>query len=174
MVQQQGTFHIDSIADHLDLVETIARWHWGEWGRHDPNGSLEAWTEGLRQRTHRDRIPTIYVGLGERGRLLGTVALVEHDMSTHVELSPWLAGLYVDPGFRGWGIGAQLTRHATAAAAKLGVTRLYLYTRSARGLYEKLGWQTLFEEDYEGRSVAVMAIDLGSASEGRERPASRA
>jgi GNAT superfamily N-acetyltransferase len=168
-VQQQGRFHIESIADHPELIETIARWHWQEWGQHDPNGSLESWTEGLRGRSQRDRIPTTYVGLGERGRLLGSVTLVERDMSSHPELTPWLAGLYVDPRFRGWGIGAKLTRHASEAAAKMGVTRLYLYTRGARGLYEKLGWQPLFDEPYEGRDVTVMALDLGPS--GRERPA---
>ena len=39
---------VDSIADHLDLVDLIARWHFAEWGYLDPSGTLETWTEGLR------------------------------------------------------------------------------------------------------------------------------
>jgi hypothetical protein len=42
---------IESIADHLDLIEIIARWHWEEWGYADPGGSLASWTAGLRART---------------------------------------------------------------------------------------------------------------------------
>ena len=54
---------IESIADHLDLVDVIARWHFAEWGQLDPSNTLEAWTEGLRQRALRNQIPTTYVAL---------------------------------------------------------------------------------------------------------------
>jgi hypothetical protein len=41
----------------------------------------------------------------------------------------------------------------------MGVRRLYLYTESARELYERLGWTPLAEEEYEGQLVTVMAIE---------------
>jgi GNAT superfamily N-acetyltransferase len=148
---------VENIADHLDLVDVVARWHWDEWGHTDPGGSLQSWTEGLRQRTNRDRIPATYVALDE-DELLGSVTLVEHDMSTRLDLSPWLAGVYVKPERRGQGVGSALVRHATECAAQMGVQRLYLYTRSAQGFYEKLGWQHLAEDHYEGRRVSIMQI----------------
>ncbi len=151
---------IESIADHLDLVETIARWHWHEWGESDPAGSLESWTENLRRFTFRDRIPTIYVAL-EGGEPLGSVTLNERDMETHPELSPWLSGLYVTPEARGRGVARALVRHVVREADRMGVRRLYLYTQPARGLYEKLGWCALTEEEYAGRPVTLMAIDVG-------------
>ena len=86
---------IESISDHLDLVPTIASWHWKEWGHADPKGTLERWTEGLRQRTKPDAIPTTYVAFSKRNEPIGSVVLVENDMSTHPELTPWLAGLFV-------------------------------------------------------------------------------
>ena len=52
---------LESIADHLDRIDLIARWHFAEWGYLDPSNTLEAWTVGLRQRTRRDQIPTTYV-----------------------------------------------------------------------------------------------------------------
>jgi GNAT superfamily N-acetyltransferase len=149
---------IESIADHLDLIETIARWHWDEWGDTDPGGSPESWTEGLRGFANHDRIPTTYVAL-EGDELLGSVILNEHDMSTHQELSPWVSGVYVKPAARGRGVGSALVRHAVAQAGAMGVTRLYLYTRSAQGLYEKLGWQAVEEDDYQGGPVTIMAIE---------------
>lgn len=91
---------IAPLPDHLVLVETIARWHWNEWGDEDPSGSLASWTEAMRQRTNRDGIPTTYVALGG-DELLGSVSLVEHDMETHLDLSPWVAGVYVRPSRRG-------------------------------------------------------------------------
>ncbi len=152
-----GRVWIESIADHLDLVATIAEWHWAEWGHADPGGSLASWTEGLRRRTNRERIPTTYVAL-DGGELLGSATLVEHDMATRRDLSPWLAGLYVAPAHRGRGVGSALVRHAVRRAAAMGVGRLYLYTGPARGFYERLGWRPIADEWYEGQPVVVMAI----------------
>jgi hypothetical protein len=100
-------YQFESLADHLDLVATIAQWHWDEWGHADPTGSLEAWTTGLATRTLRDTIPTSYVALVEH-MPVGSVTLVDHDMTTHQELSPWLAGLYILPAYRHQGIGSAL------------------------------------------------------------------
>lgn len=151
--------HIDSIADHLDLVPLIAQWHFAEWGHLDLTGTLEGWTEEMRQRTRRDQIPTTYVAL-EHDELLGSVTLVEHDMNTHQDLSPWVAGVYVSPPNRHKGVASALVRYAVQQAARMGVKRLYLYTQSARGLYEKLGWHVLAEDEYEGQSVTIMLIDM--------------
>jgi GNAT superfamily N-acetyltransferase len=153
---------IESIADHLDLVPTIARWHWDEWGHTDPTGSLAAWTAGLRQRTHRDRIPTTYVALAG-DELLGSVTLVEHDMDTHRELSPWLAGLYVEPSRRGQGVGSALVRHTVQKAGEMGIARLYLYSGPARSFYERLGWRPVAETVYHGRPVTILTIGCSGA-----------
>jgi GNAT superfamily N-acetyltransferase len=149
---------IESIADHLGLVDTIARWHWNEWGHSDPDGSLQSWTEGLRERTNRNSIPTTYVAL-DGSELLGSVTLVEHDMSTRLDLSPWLAGVYVKPDQRGRGIGSALVQHAVAEAAKIGVKRLYLYTSPAKEFYEKLGWRCVGDDYYEDQPVFIMDIE---------------
>jgi GNAT superfamily N-acetyltransferase len=149
---------IASIADHPDLVDTIARWHWDAWGHLDPRGSLDAWAGSLRQRTNRDRIPTLYVAL--RGaELLGVAGLTEHDLPTRPELSPWLSGVYVKPEARGRGIASALVRHAARQAARMGAPRLYLHTFDARGLYEKLGWRVIDEDTYLGGRIAIMMIE---------------
>ena len=152
---------IESIADYPHLVDTIARWHWEEWGHADPSGSLQSWTEGLRGRTNRELIPTTYVAL-DGGELLGSVTLVDHDMSTRLDLSPWLAGVYVKRERRGQGVGSALVRHAVAAAGKMGVERLYLYTNPAQGFYEKLGWCLIANDYYEGQSVVIMAFAVAT------------
>jgi GNAT superfamily N-acetyltransferase len=149
---------IESIADHLDLVETIASWHWSEWGHCDPSGSLQSWTAGLRQRILRDCIPTTYVAL-EGDLPVGSVTLVDNDMATRPYLWPWLAGLYVIPEARTRGIGSVLVCHAVAKVAEMDIPRLYLYTSSARRFYEKLGWQPIAQDFYEDEPVTVMAID---------------
>lgn len=140
----------------------IAQWHWGEWGHLDPDGSLESWTAGLELRTNRDSVPTTLVAL-TGDTLAGSVTLVEHDMDTRRDLSPWLAGLFVHPDYRSQGVGSALTIAARKKAGSLGIPTLYLYTRSALGLYERLGWTAVTTEHYEGRNVTIMQIEPSAA-----------
>jgi hypothetical protein len=65
-------------------------------GRHRPLSSLAQWAQRLYERTLRDQIPTTYVAVEQR-QPVGSVTLVEHDMEIRVDLSPWLAGVYVRP-----------------------------------------------------------------------------
>lgn len=87
---------IELLADHPDLVPVLARWHRDEWGQFVPGGSLEAWTRGLAGRAHRDRIPMTLVAL-VNGHPAGSSSLVQYDLHTRRDLTPWLAGVYVSP-----------------------------------------------------------------------------
>jgi GNAT superfamily N-acetyltransferase len=119
------------------------------------------WTDGLRQRSGRDGIPVSWVGLdGEKP--VGSVAMILADMSTHLDLSPWLSGLFVVPEARGRGYGTVLVRHCEAAAWALGVSRLYLYTTTALPLYAGLGWLPIGSEHYDNEDVTIMARDAPS------------
>jgi GNAT superfamily N-acetyltransferase len=153
---------IETVADHLDLVPTIARWHWEEWGHADPDGSLAAWTAGLRRRTRRNQVPTTFVAF-EAGTPVGSVTLVENDMpdrAEFAELTPWVAGTYVVESARGRGVGTALMHHAVEEARRMDLERLYLYTSTAETFYEKLGWTTIARAQYEGDDVAVMVLEI--------------
>lgn len=150
---------IERIADHRDLIETVARWQWGEWGYLDPNDSLAARIAYLHRQAESDGIPTTFVAL-EGDIPLGSASLVADDMPTHPELSPWLASVYVAPAARGRGVASALVRRIVEQAAALGITRLYLFTEGARGLYEKLGWQIVMTDHFEGAEVTIMAIEI--------------
>ena len=151
------------IAEHVEWVPTIARWHWEEWGHHDPEGSLQSWTAGLAGRTRAAGIPTTFVAVD--GDLpIGSACLVEHDMLTRPDLSPWLAGVFVVPAQRRRGIGSALVEHATAAAAAFGTTTLFLYTNGAESVYAKLGWHVREHAFYEQRTVTIMQCDCRSAT----------
>ena len=96
----------------------------------------------------------------EGDELLGSVSLNECDMDTRADLTPWLGGLLVKPEARGRGVATALVRHLEERAGGMGVRRLYLYTNSARGLYQKLGWQVMGLEQYEGKIVTLMSKEI--------------
>jgi len=147
---------IESLANHPTLAKIIGQWHWDEWGHADPEGSAETWISGIASRNNIDTIPMTHVALSDAGELLGSVCLVDCDMDTHSELSPWLAGLYVQPSSRGSGIGSALTVQAYESALALGVDRLFLYTSKAKDLYLALDWVIIGSEYYEGEDVTIM------------------
>ena len=91
---------------------------------------------------------------------VGTCLLVRHELESAHELTPWLAGLVVDPDHRNKGIGRALVAAIEAHAASIGVEKLYLYTWQARDFYAGLGWAVvdLFEQD--GHPMLLMAREL--------------
>jgi GNAT superfamily N-acetyltransferase len=153
---------IDGIAEHPGLIETVARWQFGEWGHLEPGDSLAARIAYLsNQAAHPGRIPATFTAL-EGDEPLGSASVVRNDMDTHPELTPWLASVYVKPEARGRGVGSALVRRVMDEVAALGISRLYLFTESARGLYEKLGWHEIGAEYFQGIDVTIMTVDLAS------------
>lgn len=147
---------IEPIHRYKKHIPTIAKWHWDEWGHADPEGSLGKWAAALGTRTNVGAIPTTFIALSDTQDPTGSVVLVHSDMSTHPELGPWVAGLYVIPECRRRGLGSSLIERATTAAIQMGYRNLYLHTSTAPSLYSKLGWRMLFRERYEGELVDVM------------------
>ena len=130
---------IGYLADHPDFIPTLARWHHREWAYLRPGDSLEARAARLRGSCGHREIPTVIVSF-TGGTLLGSAMLLAYDMDTRMELSPWLAGVFVAPDHRGRGVGAAMVRRIIDDATALGVRRLHLYTPSAQHFYSRLGW----------------------------------
>jgi GNAT superfamily N-acetyltransferase len=157
---------IEHISEHVEQIETVARWQFGEWGHLEPGDSLAGRVAYLgRQAANPGRIPATFIAI-EGDEPLGSASVVENDMDTHPELTPWLASVYVKPEARGRGVGSALVRRVIDEVAGLGVSRLYLFTESARGLYEQLGWHEIGAENFQGLDVTIMAVDLQSEERG--------
>ena len=91
--------------------------------------------------------------------LHGSASLVEHDMNTRMDLSPWLASVYVAAEHRKKGIASALVRRIVEEATSLGHRSFYLFTPDQEKLYAGLGWSLLEETEFEGHQVTIMKID---------------
>ena len=147
--------HIDYLCDHPELIEELAELNFKEWGEFRPGDTLEARTERMRAACGKGAIPSVVVAI-EDGRLLGGALLIDSDMKTRPDLTPWLAGVYVKAEERGRGIASQLVNRIVEEAAGLGVETLYLYTDAAQSLYARLGWKVVEDLDYEDLPVTIM------------------
>jgi GNAT superfamily N-acetyltransferase len=104
---------------------------------------------------NRDRIPLTLLALVE-SQPVGTASIFLHDMDTRMDLTPWLAAVYVLPEFRGQGIGSQLVRAIEDVATRLQLERLYLFTPDREDFYARLGWSVLETAEYRQHSNVIM------------------
>ena len=150
---------IVNLKDAVQHLETIARWHQSEWSHLNPGETLEQRKARMQLYLSDAFIPSMYVAL-EEDRLLGTAAVVEQDMDSHPELSPWLASVYVDSQYRRRGIGTMLVKHVIKLAREKSLHHLYLFTPDQRAFYENLGWQFFSQEQYHDEQVSLMRLSL--------------
>ena len=146
---------IEYLADYLEAVPTLAQWQHVEWGHTRPGDTVEKRAARLRAWTNRDRIPLTVVA-HEAGEVFGSASLIAHDMETRMELTPWLAGVFVGEQYRRRGLGAQLVRRIMAEAGKLKIPLLYLYTVHSEHFYAALGWTLQERTLYRDYPVVIM------------------
>ena len=94
------------------------------------------------------------------GEPVGTCLLVESEIEPDHDVSPWLAGLFVVPEYRGKGVGAALVRAIEDQARQRELSRVYLYTTHAVGFYKRLGWKVMDRTNWQGFDTALMVRDL--------------
>lgn len=152
--------YIDYLANHLDAVPRLASWFFDEWAGLHPERTEADVVRLVAERAHTGRLPLALVAI-EAGQVIGTAAIKVHDMETRLDLTPWLAGLYVAPQWRRRGVATQLVAAVENAAAELGIGRLYLYTPAAESFYARLGWAAKENTQYRGHAVVVMEKAIG-------------
>lgn len=138
-------------------IPTIATWHQAQWGYLNPGGTLESRIERMQRFLKGAAMPAMYICVDGK-QLVGTAALVESDMDSHPELSPWLASVYVNPDYRKRGIGSALVKHVVSQARTQGFSPLYLFTPDQAKFYRELGWQFIAQESYRGGEATLMKI----------------
>ncbi|MGE0652464.1 MAG: GNAT family N-acetyltransferase [Alphaproteobacteria bacterium] len=146
------------LADHPEHVDLVVDWNFRFWGPVTAR-SHAGYVERVRGYLSRGPLPIVLVALAD-GKPAGTVSVNLDDMSTRPDLGPWVANLYVDPAFRGRGVGSALVRAAEDAARAAGHARIFLYTPDQERMYTRLGWRVIDRDVYDGEDVAVMTKDL--------------
>ena len=143
------------LTDHKEVVPMLAQWFHEEWGYLHPDRTLTDVERLVGVRAIRIKIPVTLVAF-EGQELIGTVCLKIHDMDTRLDLSPWLANLYVAASRRRQGIGIKLVSAIEKRAQELEVENLYLFTPESEAFYSTLGWQVKERAEYHGIPVYIM------------------
>ena len=155
-------FEIAAVSDRPEQAPVVAAWLVDAFGH--PGGRTVEEPTAL--------VPSPPVGpeetfvLFDRGVPVGTASLAHRDLEARPDLTPWLAGVFVQPAFRGRGHATALVRRVEAFAAAASVPVLWLYTWTAEPLYARLGWRRagLERDRKRGREVVLMTRRLAGLS----------
>jgi len=131
---------IGFLADHPDIVPTLARWFRDQWPDYYADWSQVEMEQDFLDDASHDRLPIRLVAF-ESNELAGTIVLRENGTRDLPEYLPELGGLYVVESYRGNGIGTELIRAGMKLALNLGYETVFATTVVAAGILERLGWE---------------------------------
>jgi len=154
---------IEYLADYKDIIPTLAEWSYEEWSYLHPERTLSDVERLISEISNKRHIPISLVAI-DKGKVIGMISLKTSDFKARPNLSPWLAGLYVDKPHRRKGVGTKLVHEIEKLAARLGVRKLYLVTDDAEKFYSKLCWSVQERTVWQGLSVTVMDKDIARRS----------
>lgn len=151
---------VENISKHPDTIPVLAEWHFDQWSDLYPDDTLESFTADLRESLTDAVVPSTWVLLDDNDVCWGSASIIEQDMTTNLELGPWLASVYIHSDLRGQRLGQLVVKTVMEEAAKAGLKELYLFTPGQEYFYQTLSWQTLKHERYQGQDVAIMRAEL--------------
>jgi GNAT superfamily N-acetyltransferase len=157
------SIRIASLSTQPDLAPLVARWRVRAFFDYPGGTTVEEMT-ALLLAPPAGTAETFVLFDGERP--VATAGLTGNDLETRPDLTPWLAGVFVEPEYRGRSYATVLVRHVEAFAAAASIPVLWLYTSRAEGLYLRLGWQTVGLERQRDRDVVLMRRDLRQITPG--------
>jgi predicted N-acetyltransferase YhbS len=151
---------IEYLGDHSDLMLELASLHCEFFGRFKPDMTPESRAEQLGIRSGKNSIPLTLVALDEN-KPIGSASIVEHDLDSRPDLSPWVASVVVRSDYQRQGVGTALMRRIEAEAVKLGIKKLYLFTPDMEAFYATLDWVTIGQEIFKDRfEVTLMEKEI--------------
>ena len=156
---------IDEIASCGWVAPLLGGWHAAEWGHLYEGFTAEVAAAELAAMSVPGAVPTTFVAFAGGGRseadVLGSVSLFADDeLEGFAHLTPWLGSLYVRESARGLGVGRALVDAVVAAAGRLGVPAVHLFTEGQEAYYRATGWETIARPQAHGHVVAVMRLRL--------------
>jgi GNAT superfamily N-acetyltransferase len=150
-----------ALRDRPELLTFVAKWAHEEFWSH-AGKTLEETHDLFMPVPRPEWLPCTFV-LVENGTPIGMASIVEHDLESRPQWTPWLAAVVVDRDARGRGHSRTLVRFIEDFARRNGVETLWLFTWSAEAVYAKFGWRPVERLHHSTREVVVMNRTLSAA-----------
>lgn len=121
-----------------------------------------AWiAAGLREDLAREeKMPCALAAIDGGGAYLGSLVLIPNDCAERLDLTPWLAALWVEEAARERGVGTALIATAVSTARRAGHARLFLAARRGKEPYYARRGFGMVEAEVGRHRLTVMSRDL--------------
>ncbi|WP_129139447.1 GNAT family N-acetyltransferase [Modicisalibacter coralii] len=146
---------IEYLRDVPETIPVLAEAMAAHWERIVAGESFERRKARLEAHAQYDGLPIAWVAM-VAGQPVATSALRVCDLDGREDLTPWLAGVFVMPEYRGRGIASKVCEVAERQAWSWNVETLYLHTPDQQALYRKRGWRRLETADWNGVETTIM------------------
>lgn len=153
---------IDFLAEHPQLISTLARLLHEEWGDLKPWSNVSRVEARIAASAQRNGVPATFVAVADDGSLIGSASLKFLELPAHPDKQYWLGEVFVRKEYRRKGIGSKLISACIRYAGSIGISVLYLYTPDQATLYQQYGWEPIETDVVNGEDVKVMRLCLTS------------
>ncbi len=110
------------------FAATLADRAWNAWWTDKiPLAEYRGWVDAC---LDGDNVPLALVA-HDGDRYFGSVKLIASDLDSRPQYTPWIAALWVDPGYRRQGTATRLINEAAASAKEAGFASVYLCASAA-------------------------------------------
>ena len=150
---------IDDLANHSQYLVPLSKWYHQAFLHLTNPLTLEQRQVNLQQHTKDQPLPTSFVAI-KRQHLLGGLCLLEHDLETHRNFSPWLSRIFVHPQARGQSVATSLINHAVDYIQDLGHEQLYLLTEKKQIFFSRVGFEEIDKTSLNGFALSIMVLNL--------------
>ena len=147
---------IDILKNHPEVIPELSNiWHEVLGKIWMPEIGIEE-IESLYYEELKPDMPLTYIALD--GEIPVGSCTLELNGGIRPDLGPWIGDLVVDPKYQKQGIGKKLMDMTKLKARALGFEKLYLFAfdPSIPNYYERLGWQKIGMDKFNGHPVTVM------------------
>lgn len=104
-----------------------------------------------------DKTFVAFIDDGSGGEVfVGTIAVLDADLKSHMHIGPWVTCLYVVPAYRRRGIARQLMEYVLL---KEQVCYLWCYDEKERDLYEQWNFRVIEDILYDNEPAWIMKYD---------------
>ena len=152
------SFEIIPLAETIADLATCAGWINQRWGREMEHSLADTtdWLNGIARPGGKEAALIAKQG----GIPVGICLLVDCDLKSREDLTPWLAGLLVLPEYRRQSIGSQLVDGIETLARQADAEAIFLYTKTAEPFYARRRWITTERFHLESGEFALMQKSL--------------
>lgn len=159
------TYKIAYLADHTKHLDTIAKWYWDEWDKHE-GWTLDRSTQFAKQGCNKNKLDIILLALSQSGECLGTIqvrqewGIGDETPENLKQYKTWLGSLYVREDWRGTKIAYDLCASLKEAIQKIGIEKCYAATGHLDNFFKMQKGHVIDETFFANEQMRIYEFSL--------------